>query len=260
MKTNSPRISSFVMVITLLGALLLLFGCAHGLNEVMESYHFTAISPPQSNWENGSVVEIEPRFPNAPVLRSMPSMVPVPITNIEHVAPSVSQSHDEKLDLSLGVSIPGKIKAALALQGARQYSVVAEGNVITSVPLDSYMIDTFPKIAEKYGSKWTLALKEDKDLFYFYEVWFAKRLTYKFYDAKGVNATITLPIEIPVDLSPNWKMTNEGSLIFEGPGSICLGYKARPIRETETGEIVPMATGSITAEGKSAGKKLDDRK
>lgn len=258
MKTRSATFSAFYTII-LLGALLLLSGCpAHGLNAVMDSYHFTAISPPQSNWENGSVVEIDSRFPNAPVLRSMPSMVPVSIVNIAHDAPSVSQSHDEKLDLSLGVSIPGKMKVDLTAQGARQYSVVAEGNVIVSVPLDSYAIDTFPKIAEKYKSKWTIPLSEGK-LYYFYEAWFAKKLTYKFYDAKGVTLKTTLPIQIPVDLSPNWKSTDDGSLVYEGPGSICLGYRARPIRAIETGEIVLMGTGGITAEGKDAREKRDDR-
>lgn len=242
----------------LLGLFVILVGCAPGLNSVMETYRFTAISPPQSNWENGSIVEIDSSFPNGPALRSMPSMVPVAILNISHDAPSISRNHDEKIDLSLGVSIPGKIKGELAAQGARKYSVVAEGNVIWSVPLDAYAIDTFPKIAEKYGSKWTRALKEEK-LYYLYEVWFAKKLTYKFYNEMGAGVKLTLPIKVPIDLSLNWKMTDDGSLVFEGPGSICLGYKARPIRVIESGETVPMATGGMTAEGRSARENRDDR-
>lgn len=90
-------------------------------------------------------------------------------------------------------------------------------------------------------------------------MWFAKKLTYKFYDSKGIEVKTTLPIQIPVDLSSNWKSTDDGSLAFECPGSICLGYRARPIRAKETGEIVLMGTGDITAEGKDASEKRDDR-
>lgn len=239
----------------LLATSLGIWGCAHGLNEVMGQYHFVPISPPQSNWENGSVVEIDPRFPSAPVLRSMPSMVPVGMANIDHNAPNVSQTHDEKLDLSLGVSIPAEIKAGLSAQGVRQYSVVAEGNIIQSVPLDSYATDTFPKIAEKYGARWTRALKE-KQLYYFYEIWVTKKLTYKFYNEKGASAQLSVPIKVPVELSASWKATDDGSLVYEGPGVICVGYRARPIREAESGEPVIQSTGGITAGGKQAEEAL----
>jgi hypothetical protein len=233
-------------------------GCCDGLQKVMSEYHFTAISPPQSNWENGSVVEIDPRYPNAPTLHSMPSMVPVSILNIDHQAPDVSQNYSEKLDLSLGLSLPDEIKAQLTAQGVSQYSVVATGNILRSVPLDSYVSETFPKIAEKFGGDWTIPLAEGR-LYYFYEVWLCDKLTYKFYDSKGANATITVPIKIPVDLTAGWTANEDGSLVFAGPESICLGYMARPVQVATTGKTEPEATkgGKATAAGRQAGVKFD---
>ena len=231
-------------------------GCADGLHKVMSSYDFTAISPPQTNWENGSVVEIDSSYPDAPVLRATPSMAQATIMNVSHDAPAVSTNYSEKLDLSLGISLPDGIKAQLTAQGAAQYSVVADGNTIVSVPIDSYVMDTFPKIADKYGAAWTLPLAQ-KDLYYFFEVWTCQKLTYKFFTSAGATAQITVPIKIPTNVSGDWTVGSDGSLTFQGPGTICLGYRARPIRQADSGEIVPQATGKLTAAGKAATVKLD---
>lgn len=258
MKTEMKR-GGWVLAGVLLGlSMIVCAGCTPiaGLNQVMSTYQFTAISPPQSNWENGSIVEMEPGCPNAPVLHATPSMVPVSIANIDHDAPDVSQDFNEKLELSLGVSLPDNIKAQLTAQGVRQYSAVAAGNVLQSVALDSYVTDTFPKIVEKFGRNWTRALAEGR-LYYFYEVWLCSRLTYKFYDDKGATAKITVPIQIPADLSAGWTANNDGSLVFSGPGVLCLGYRARPVRASSSGEPVPMATGGMTAAVKQASEKLD---
>ena len=231
-------------------------GCADGLQKVMEANHFTPISPPQTNWENGSVVEIDFSYPDAPVLRATPSMAQATIMTVAHSAPDVSTDYSDKLDLSLGISLPDGIKAQLTAQGATQYSVVADGNTIVSVPIDSYVVDTFPKIADKYGANWTIPLAQ-KDLYYFFEVWTCQKLTYKFFTSAGATAQITVPIKIPTNVSGDWTVNSDGSLIFQGPGTICLGYRARPIRQADSGEIVPQATGKLTAAGRVARENRD---
>src|SRR4051812_24194374 len=108
-------------------------GCAtpdRGLVRVMQDYRFMPISPPQTHWQVGSVVEVDRRFPAAPTLFGSPTDAAVTPIEIRRAAPDVSRNHDEKVELSGGVSLPAKLQLELALQHATQYSVNASGNFI----------------------------------------------------------------------------------------------------------------------------------
>jgi hypothetical protein len=76
--------------------------------------------------------------PMRPTSAPRPPMAGATIATVDSPAPDVSQSGDDKLDLSLGMSLPHDIKANAAAKGARQYSVVTGGNLIRRAPLDPY--------------------------------------------------------------------------------------------------------------------------
>lgn len=224
-------------------------GCgANGLLKTMDEYHFTAISPPQTNWAIGSVVEVKANEPYAPVLRCTPgdADASTDLIRIDSAAPEVSNKHEEKFDLSLGVSAPAKVKAELAAKNAVSYSVVATGNSIVRVPIDPYVVKVFPKIRDTYGGHWGPPI-EAQELFYLYELWFASKLEYKFYDSSGVSVKLEVPVKsVDPKLEAEWSSSGEGSLLYDAGGDpkklICLGYKKRPIVMKAGGGIEAMAS------------------
>jgi len=217
----------------------------------MREYDYTAISPPQTNWEVGSIVELDARYDTAPVLRATAASAEAPLSVHQSSAPDVSKSHEAKLDMDLGVSIDAALKAKLAASGARRYSIVATGNQIRRVLIDQYAIDTFPAIAKRYGSRWAIPLAEDK-LYYLYEVWCSAGLEYRFYGEGDARLELEPVVEIPAALEANYEWKNRETLGYVGPEQICLGYKARPIRLLESGEVIPHAAGGATPEARPA--------
>lgn len=220
-------------------------GCGSGLDRVMDKHGFTPISPPQTQWQVGSIAEIPKQSKTAPVLRTTPRTAGAPINIESSHAPAVSQNHQSQLDLSVGVSIPAGIKVEVAEKGAKKYSVVAKGNVIERVLLDDYATQTFPVLKEKYGNLWGPAIDEET-LYYFYELWSAKELEYVFYDAQGAKVKLPLPIEIPVEIGVGFEFKKDGSLVYHGTDPIYLGYKARPIRKDENGGAIRPHGGADT--------------
>jgi len=225
-------------------------GCVdRGVVQVMRDYHFTPISPPQTHWQVGSVIQIDRRFPSAPTLFNSPSDSVVGPIIIRHNAPDVSRNHNEKLELSGGVSLPAKVQAQLALQHATQYSVVAGGNFIVVVPLDPYAKSVYPTLVPNpLPEHWINALDND-GLYYINEMWFAQSLEYKFYDSNGVQLKVSAPTAAAVDwsASADFSWSDDGSLVYHGADPICLGYKSRAIARTGAdGHPTPQAAGKPT--------------
>jgi hypothetical protein len=238
-----------------------LVGCQHGpdkgLNKVMLDYHFTPIAPPQTGWEVGSVVQVERAFPSAPVLFNTPKLAGVKAADmptITRVAPDVERNYESKTELGAGITLPAKIAADLAVQGATQYSVAAGDNYIVVIPLDNYARNAFPKLAAQKTNQWTLAMGKN-ELAYLNEVWFAKSLEYKFYNSGGAQVKLTSPTDltsIKWSASADFSWKDDGSLVYHGSEPICLGYKSRAVRAAENGEVVVMSAGSPTAAPKEA--------
>lgn len=241
------KLSVFWLNIPLVFSVILFSGCngAKGLHSLMNDHDFTYITPPQTNWEVGAIVIIEPSFQNSPVVRVTPSVAGAPIIIYPSDTPNIENNHNSKLDLSLGISLPANLKVSLAANKVSQYSIVSNGNKIKRVYLDPYAANTFPVMEEKYSRYWQEALT-DKKLFYLYELWFADELVYKFLDENGLGITAPIPIQIPLDLSANWKWKKDGSLVYKGSTPICIGYKGRRIRISDEG-IQPTAPIPIKA-------------
>lgn len=238
-------------------------GCANGLMRTMEEYNFTPLSPPQTKWEGGSIVEVKPNEPSAPILRVTPSIAAAPIILMTADAPDVSRSHDDKADISIGLTLPQGIGLQLKQNGASQYTVVSNGNYIVRVPLDPYALNTFPIISGKYAGFWGRAL-DDHELYYVYELWYAKSLEYKFYNSAGGSISVDAKaIKIPAELQANYALTDSGSVIYKGQDAICLGYKRRPIvvrREGPTAGIVAEAAGQASARSHEAKVEYYEKK
>lgn len=209
-------------------------GCVNGLHDVMSENGFTEIRPPQTNWEVGLIAEIDDSFPEGPALRATPKAAGAPNFPQSSTAPSVSTSHDKKVDLALGVGLPEKIRGKLKAEHASGYTVVAKGNSISRVLLDQYADQTFPAMRERYSQYWSDAL-DAGNLYYMYELWCATNLEYKFYDNDGGELELEVPVEVPVELKATWEFKDSGTLAYSGGEPICLGYKARPIRRTDNG-------------------------
>jgi len=243
----------------LLLALIVIGGChAKGIHEVMSDYHYTELTPP-TVWELGSVVEIDPRIPDAPDLRSTPAMAGATIATVDSPAPDVSQSGDDKLDLSLGMSLPHDIKANAAAKGARQYSVVTGGNLIRRAPLDPYAIDTFPVMAQKYGSNWKQAIEQGR-LFYIYEIWTATKMDYRFFDERGISLKLDVPIDVgSAEVAAGWSARSDGTVTYSGP-ALAIGYKYRPVLTgPEPGAGPTPKAIQLTAQRKLADNNPKDR-
>ncbi|MBI3858396.1 MAG: hypothetical protein HY293_22155 [Planctomycetes bacterium] len=243
---TSARRCSILVFLAALG-----MGCgANGLIRTMDEYRFIALSPPQSSWVPGSIIEVKANEPNAPALRCFPSDAGANIEPLKSVgsAPELSTKHDEKFDLALGVSAPAKVKAELAAKGAVSYSVVASENSIVRISIDPYLRNVFPKIRDEFGGNWATPI-DNQELYYIYELWFATKLEYKFYNSGGVSVKLSVPVKtVDANLSAGWSSTDDGSLIYDAGSDpakrICLGYKKRPIvwKANAPGVIVAMGS------------------
>lgn len=237
------------LVVGIAAAQFIMVGCTStGLVRTMSEYEFTAITPPQTAWRVGSVVEVEGRTPNAPTLFTMPTTDSLKDVAFSRAAPDVTRNHEDKLELSAGVSLPAKAQAELAVQGATQYSVVADGNFIELVPIDAYSMRIFPSLVPNpLPQHWKTALEEDK-LYYVNELWFARSLEYRFYTSGGVQLRAKAPTPTAVvdwNASVGFSWKDDGSLVYSGAEPICLGYKRRPIgRVGPDGKPVAQAAGS----------------
>lgn len=230
---------------------LTLVGCVNtkrGLVRTMAEYEFTAITPPQTAWRVGSVVEVDSSSPTAPTLFTLPKPDALQGVAFPRMAPDVTLDHEDKLELSAGVSLPAEVQAELAVQGVTQYSVVAGGNYIELVPIDAFAKNVFPAmVPNPLPQHWKTAL-EEQQLFYINELWFARSLEYRFYTSGGVKVNAKAPTPAAIaDWSAGvgftWK--DDGTLIYNGPDPICLGYKRRPI-----GPVGPDGTPVAQAAGK----------
>ena len=228
---------------------ILVVGCGHdpGLNKAVRDAYFVPITPPQTALEPGLVAEVDPRVPEAPVIRASPTGAGVTPRIYTSQTPDASTKHEEKTDLSLGVTLPQDVQTRLSAKGAHTYSVVSTGNEIRRVYIDEYAQDIFPKLAEKYGGNWAGALAQSK-LYYFFELWCSKGLEYRFYDEHGIDITAKLDVKaMNLGAAAGYSMKDDGSLIFASEkDTICIGYKARPIRKKGTGEIGPEGGGTAT--------------
>jgi len=238
-------------------ALAALTGCpAKHLRDVMREYGFAEIRPPQTAWEPGSIVEIDDE--SAPVLRITPSAAKVASNEYESAAPDVERKHGDRLELALGLSLPLPVRASLTVQGAREYSVVARGNVIRRILIDEYALGPFAELARRYGANWAAPIADEK-LHYLHELWCADTLEYRFYGKGGAEVGATLSGKVPVEAKAGFSWDDQGSLVHSGQGkaAVCLGYKARRIRAAPQGGIVPEAAGKdYSAHGPEAATRL----
>jgi hypothetical protein len=235
-------------------------GCSSGLNSVMRQYGYTAMNPPDTAWEPGTPVRIAGGAANPDPLL-LPSMVKpnaVAVQTTTGAAPQVSQSHNAKLSLGAGVTVPQGLatKIEASYSNVRQYSVVSSGNQIVTVPLLPYVASF--NAMKAYGDslqpgQQTGAFRrfaDDGTGYWLRRLWLANKLEYKFYDENG--ATVTLDVtKLNLSANADWKVTNEGSLTYDAAGGkpICIGYIAeafRPVPKTAN-DVDPFGTGGVPA-------------
>lgn len=221
-------------------------GCQKGLHATMGEFGFKTLTPPQTNWEVGSVVE-QDRI--APTLRVSPSIAGVPRGNIvlSSTVPDVKKTHSNKLDLDVGVSIDPGIKVGLKNAGVQAYSVIATGNRIERIAIDQYRRDVFPHLASYSAQYWSKPLNELR-LMYLHEVWLADSLEYEFtWDGSvGTDIDLSAVVEIPIDLKASYSWKSKTVLVYKPAGRnepLCLGYKSRPISPGSDGQPVLFSTG-----------------
>src|SRR5438045_7202394 len=103
----------------------LILGCnkKNGIHEVMAERRFAELTPP-TLWEPGSVVQIDPATPDAPAIRSSPSMSGAAVLAVPAPTGDITHSHDDKADRNLGFSLTEKSNAGAAANGDTQTSVV----------------------------------------------------------------------------------------------------------------------------------------
>jgi hypothetical protein len=211
-------------------------GCSdpnRGLVRTMDEYAFTAMSPPQTSWVVGSVIEVKEPHPNSPTLFSAPSREAIDAVAVTRHAPDVSRNHADRLRLSAGIGLPAEIRTEAEARGATWYSVMADGNFIQAVPIDSYAADIFPALSRRnLPVHWQVAI-ERGTLFYVSELWFAKSLEYRFYTDGGSQVRGAAPIpDTPAvgTLASEFSWRDDGALVYHGPKPLCLGYKRRAIQ------------------------------
>lgn len=174
---NNLRKMTIVLFSTL--ATIFFYGCAsyNEIHKMMKNYEFKSVTPPQTKWEVGSIVEHDKSISSSPIFRSTPNSIGIEVYYNDHKMPEVSIQHEEKLSLSSGISLPDSIKLKLSANGVSKYSVITKGNFIRRILLDNYLNTTLQEMAKKVGDNWEPAIREGK-LYSLYELWFAEELVH----------------------------------------------------------------------------------
>lgn len=243
---NEGTVMRTLFAMTLLSLLPFLGGCrtsSQGLVEVMRENGYTAMVPPSSAWELGTVVEVGGANAHHPFTFIIPSQEGVQVDRfiIERDAPDVSRQSETKYGLDIGVSVPDLLKAQLQQKGARTYSLAATGNKLHDLNYAQY-VRVFDTIRGALpDEKWNELVPADGPgrAAYLSSLWVANTLEYEFFSESGGKLNVdSTQVEIPANLAAEWHFTDRGTLQYSKtkpngmPIPVCLGFLTRPITRT----------------------------
>jgi hypothetical protein len=246
--------------LVIVGVVSLVGGCVSSanLNDLLRQYGYEPMTPPMTKWEPGTVVEVSRWGPGAPQYLVAPSDLQITIPTFDPAAPDVTQTHERKYGLDVGVRVPEALRIKLEAKGASQYSVVARGNQIRTVKLFAYYRE-FKKLAAKarevYGGDiWDRQLRNESG-FYLSSLWYATELEYRFYNDVGARLAFDPPLdEVPAAGGGGWKARTDGTVSYRGTEPICIGFQKRPVRAGAVGPVAeaPGAAGGLTVQALEA--------
>lgn len=214
---------------------------------------FVPLHPPRTGVEAGSIVILDGAFNESPQLAGRPSDVNLTAVVSKRRTVDVVGNHETKYDLATELSVPRKLAIQLGLEGVASYSVVAKGNHIVEMPVFPYVTNVYSEMAQAWHETvaWQSALKAGR-LRYLSDLFFTSELEYKFYDADGEEAEVSVEavqLPNPPELKAKWSWTDKGTLTYKATTvdeAICVGFVFRAIRKVDDRSVALVGAAAPT--------------